>query len=110
VAEELGVLKEETRRVRIDNKRLEERHEHEMQLLRSRIVASQQEFDRRILQMQRQMKRERDIFASERAQARTEGRGREAAWRSTAQSATGSLDIALGRIEQMESGRRSTGT
>ena len=110
VAEELVVLKEETRRVRIDNKRLEERHEHEMQLLRSRIVASQQEFDRRILQMQRQMKRERDIFASERAQARTEGRGREAAWRSTAQSATGSLDIALGRIEQMESGRRSTGT
>ena len=58
-------------------------------MLRSRVVAAQQEFDRRSEEMERERRRERHDFEQERKKLRLESRGREVAWRRTAKEATG---------------------
>ena len=101
---ELNATKEEMRLLTVKTKKLMERHQQEIHNLRSRVVASQQEFDRRIGMMQRERNKEKQIFAEESNRIRMESQGRESLWRSTAESATGSLEGALNRIGRM--GRR----
>ena len=67
---------------------LQTTHARDMQLLRSRAVAAQQSFDRRIVQLQHQIKREREDFRRELDGIRTTAKKREAAWRGTALAAT----------------------
>ena len=93
---EMDVAHEELKRVRemLESERKEgerrrREHEHQIQMLRSRVVAAQQEFDRRSEEMERERRRERHDFEQERKKLRLESRGREVAWRRTAKEATG---------------------
>ena len=88
-------MQREVDRLTTHNTALQREHDQEVQFLRSRAVASQQNFDQRILALQYQIKTEREDFAREKEHIQIQGRGREVAWRDTAMEATGSLDRAM---------------
>ena len=88
MAERMAQLTADNEELTTLHKALKSTHARDMQLLRSRAVAAQQSFDRRIVQLQHQIKREREDFRRELDGIRSTSKKREAAWRGTALTAT----------------------
>jgi hypothetical protein len=87
--EELKRVREMLESEREEGERRRRKHEQQIQMLRSRVVAAQQEFDRRSEEIERERRSERHDFEQEGKKLRLESRGREVAWRRTAKEATG---------------------